>query len=104
MNYDAWIPNIICTVGGFVAGWVVNHWYARQSTKSTALQLRILTTLLTVEEERGHMELERDQAGNITGGRVIRLQGVAIASSMAVASLTTSPAAISGDGAVSTAQ
>jgi hypothetical protein len=61
---------------GAVVGWCGNWFYYRLSKhsaeKSEARTLLHLRTLLIAAEASGNVELARDAAGTVTGGRVIR--------------------------------
>ena len=87
-----WLPNIVCTVGGIILSGLIGFWQGKRAARVQDKHTRMLTTSLTNEEQKGNMELARDKDGNITGGRVIRLQGSAISSSIATGDLTTAPA------------
>lgn len=81
MTMSLWAQQIGGTLAGVVVGgllaWLISHVYAHRATRNMARQRdelarynRVLTALFHTWEEQGLVELSRDSAGEITGGRI----------------------------------
>lgn len=66
---QTWLPNVVCTVGGIILSGLIGFWQGRRLTRESEKHTRMLTNLLVVMEERGHLKLVRDDKGEVTGGR-----------------------------------
>src|SRR6266853_2418131 len=77
----AWLPNIICTVGGIILSGLIGFWQGRRVARDSEKHTRMLTNLLIVMEERGQLKLVRDEKGEVTGGRAYELKAETIATS-----------------------
>ena len=75
------LPVLVSTLAGTVLGaliaWLLTHVYARLAVRDVRKQReqlerynRTLTTFLKTWEEQGHVELLRNDRGEITGGRL----------------------------------
>lgn len=75
------LPVLVSTLAGTVLGaliaWLLTHLYARLAVRDLRKQReqlerynRTLTTFLKAWEEQGHVELSRNDRGEITGGRL----------------------------------
>jgi hypothetical protein len=93
MFFDSWLPNIVCTIAGCLLSWWIGYRQGKAVVRATEMQSRKLETLMFAMRDKGLVELEIGPDGHITDGRIIQLQAVATMSSMAVANLTTGPAA-----------
>lgn len=91
---NAWIQGLVFVLVGAVIALGISDYYARESTHDAEVLARMSRTLLITAEEKGDVELYRDAKGEITGARVIRLQGGAISETKATGDLTTGPAPI----------
>src|SRR6266853_3382983 len=83
----AWLPNIICTVGGIILSGLIGFWQGRRVARDSEKHTRMLTNLLIVMEERGQLKLVRDEKGEVTGGRAYELKAETIATSSATVDL-----------------
>jgi hypothetical protein len=102
---NGWLQGLIFVLLSSVVALGISDYYAREAAQDAREQLRTLQThtrmletqlrmtqsLLASAEEHGLVELVRDGNGNITGGRVIRLEGGATSESRATGDLTTGP-------------
>jgi hypothetical protein len=92
---NGWVQGTVFLVLGLalggVAGWKTAAYFAREASKETERQTRMLTTLLVTAEEQGAVKLARDAKGDITGGRVIELRGGAQTQTSASGDLTVGP-------------
>lgn len=77
----AWLPNIVCTLLGLVVGWAIGN-YSQQDL------IRRTNTLLIAAENAGYVQLARNAKGEITGGRIVHLQGGGVSESSATGTLT----------------
>jgi hypothetical protein len=88
---NGWLQGSVFLVLGLalggVSGWGTAAYFAREASKDTERQVRMLNTLLVTAEEQGAVKLVRDANGEITGGRVIELRGAGQDSTSASAHL-----------------
>jgi hypothetical protein len=95
----SWLPNIVCTIAGCSLSWAIGYWQGKEATRTTERQTHLLVSILTNEEELGHMILVRDTHGNIMGGRV-DLRSTVTTKTSVTGTITTAPSAVSSTGHV----
>ncbi len=64
------MSEVIFFLLGVIAGWGIQHWYARKSSQEL---LKIFRSFAAIAEENKLVEWQRDKVGNITTGRIIRM-------------------------------
>ena len=75
MNFAvAWLPSIVCTFGGILVAWFIGWRQGRRAAAVANQHTLMLTNLLLSLEEKGLVELVRDESGKITGGRNFKLE------------------------------
>lgn len=80
MNFTLiWLPSVVCTFGGILVAWFMGWRQGRTAAALANQRTLMLTNLLLSLEEKGLVELVRDQSGNITGGRNFKLEAQASA-------------------------
>jgi len=70
----SWLPSIVCTFCGIIIAWLIGWRQGRAAAAVANQRTLMLTNLLLSLEEKGLVELVRDQGGNITGGRNFKLE------------------------------
>jgi hypothetical protein len=76
---EIWLPSIVCTFGGILVAWLMGWRQGRAAAAAADQRTLMLTNLLLSLEEKGLIELVRDQSGNIAGGRNFKLEAQATA-------------------------
>ena len=75
MNFAVtWLPSLVCTFSGILLAWFIGWRQGRSATAVANQHTVMLTNLLLSLEEKGLVELVRDQSGKITGGRNFKLE------------------------------
>jgi len=91
----AFLNTLVSALIGVATGWTISHLYAKRSEKQL---LTISRVFAQIAEDRGMVEWTRDDRGNITFGRVIRLTltDSVEATDEGAANLEAQPATLSG--------
>jgi hypothetical protein len=71
---DAWFPHIVCTLTGIVLSGLIGFCQGRKVSRDSEKHTAMLTNLLVVMEDQGHLTLVRDAKGAVTGGRAYVLK------------------------------